>query len=66
MKMSPRTLAKRIEQRSWKLKDKLIDMHHQAEDAGLTDLSDELAGAFMQMDEVICEAERNSKGEKRP
>jgi hypothetical protein len=51
--MSARGLAKRIEARSWKLKDKLIDMRNQAKDAGLHNLSEELAGAFLQMDEVI-------------
>jgi len=55
--MKAKTLAKRIEERSWALKDKLIDMSHQARDAGLTLLADELTGAFMQMDEVINAAE---------
>lgn len=59
--MTPRTLAKRIEKRSEKLKDKLISMKHQAEEAGLHDLAEELTSAFMQMDEVICEAEHASE-----
>jgi len=56
-----KALAKRIADRSWKLKDKLIDMHNQAKESGLDALAEELCGAFMMMDEVIGEAERAAK-----
>lgn len=58
--MKPYTLAKRIGKRAEALKDKLISMKNQAQEAGLDDLAEELISAFMQMDEVIGEAERKA------
>lgn len=55
---TPRAIAKRFLTRAERLKDKLISMKYQAEEAGLDDLAEELTNAFMQMDEVIAEAER--------
>lgn len=59
--MSQKATARRIAERSCKLKDKLISMHYEAENAGLNDLAEELVSAFIQMDEVIGEAEDAAK-----
>lgn len=57
--MSPKAAAKRIADRSWKIKDRIISLKDFAQDANLPEsLVDELYDGMIAMDEIIATAER--------